>query len=87
MPVIFLKEEEQFVAYTPALDLTTSGETLEEAEKNFHEVVQIFFEECERMGTLEKVLDDLGWKKKGDEWISPLTVAGNSKMVTVALSI
>jgi len=32
LPVIFLKEKGQFVAYTPALDLSTVGKTLVQAE-------------------------------------------------------
>ena len=43
------------MAYTPALDLSTSGTTLEEAKKNFTEAVEIFFDEIVKMGTLEDV--------------------------------
>jgi len=42
LPVSFLRESDQFVAYTPALDLSTSGTTLEEAKSNFTEAVGIF---------------------------------------------
>ena len=52
LPVTFLREGDQFVAYTPALDLSTSGDTFEQAKKRFSEVVGIFFEECLNMGTL-----------------------------------
>lgn len=61
LPVSFLREADQFVAYTPALDLSTSGNTLEEVKKNFAEAVDIFFKEIISMGTLEEVLLDLGW--------------------------
>ena len=52
LPVTFLREGDQFVAYTPVLDLSTSGDTFEQAKKRFSEAVQIFFEECFNMGTL-----------------------------------
>ena len=64
IPVFFLKERTSFVAYSPVVDVTTCGRTLEEAKTNFTEALDIFFEECTAMGTLEKVLESLGWEKK-----------------------
>jgi predicted RNase H-like HicB family nuclease len=42
----FTKEKESYVAFSPALDLSTCGQTIEEARKNFAEVLETFFEEC-----------------------------------------
>ena len=56
LPVSFLKEGSSYVAYTPALDLSSCGKTLKEAKKMFAESVQLFFEELEKMGTTEEVL-------------------------------
>ncbi|MDP2951665.1 MAG: hypothetical protein Q8N55_04765 [bacterium] len=53
------KEGEMFVAYAPALDLSTAAETFIEVKKRFTEAVEIFFEEIEKMGTLEKYLSIL----------------------------
>ena len=73
--VCFMKEKESFVAYSPALDLSTCGRTLEEAKKNFLEALDIFFEDCTEMGTLDKVLESLGWEKKGrKQWLPPIPV-------------
>jgi predicted RNase H-like HicB family nuclease len=85
LPVIFLKEKGQFVAYTPALDLSTSGKTLAQAERRFGEAAKIFFEECHKMGTLETVLRDLGWKKNRDTWMPPMAIVQDSRMVSVPL--
>ncbi len=63
LPVTILKEGKNYVAYTPALDLSSCGKTLKEAEKMFAESVQLFFEELDRMGTTHEVLTQLGWKK------------------------
>ena len=62
LPVTILKEGNSFVAYTPALDLSTSGVSFEDAQKNFIEAVNIFFEELIEMGTLDEVLTELGWQ-------------------------
>ena len=45
LPVSILREGKSFIAYTPALDLSTSARTYNEAKKRFREVVEIFFEE------------------------------------------
>lgn len=86
LPVSFLKEGGQFVAYTPALDLSTSGRTLEEAKKNFAEAVEIFFDEIISAGTLEDVLLDFGWKKKNQSFIPPVIVSQGTESVRVPLA-
>ncbi len=47
LPVSFLKEGKTYVAYTPALDLSSCGKTLVEAERMFNEAVTLFFEELQ----------------------------------------
>jgi predicted RNase H-like HicB family nuclease len=71
LPVLFLKEEKMFVAYSPALDLSTCGDTYEEAQKNFEEALLIFFEEVIRYKTLHDVLTSLGWKETKNKWVPP----------------
>lgn len=71
IPVSFFKEGKMFVAYTPVLDLSTCGETFEEAKKNFAEALNIFFEECISMGTLVEVLESCGWEKTKKSWRPP----------------
>ena len=83
LPVSFLRESDQFVAYTPALDLSTSGPSLEEAKKNFTEAVGIFFDEIMEMGTFEDVLLDLGWKKHNEDFIPPVVISQGVESVRV----
>jgi len=83
LPVSFLRESDQFIAYTPALDLSTSGLTLEEAKKNFTEAVGIFFDEIVEMGTFEDVLLDLGWKKHNEDFIPPVVISQGMESVSV----
>lgn len=75
LPVSILKEDKCFVAYSPALDLSTSGKTFEQAKKRFDEVVEIFFEELLEKGTLDKVLKELGWKNIEKEWLPPVLIS------------
>ena len=56
LPVWFMKEGEAFIAYSPALDLSTCGDTFEKAQRRFAEAADIFFEECVQRGTLDEAL-------------------------------
>lgn len=63
IPVSILKEGNKFIAYSPALDLSTSGKNYDEVKRRFKEILGIFLEELLKKGTLKEVLLDLGWKK------------------------
>ena len=63
LPVSVFKEGKHFIAYTPVLDLSTPGKNYEEVKKRFKESVNIFFEELIKRGTLDEVLENLGWQK------------------------
>ncbi|MDP3941644.1 MAG: hypothetical protein Q8Q49_05040 [bacterium] len=86
LPVSFLKEHKSFVAYTPALDLSTSGDTFEEAQKNFAEAVRIFFEELMEMGTMDEVLSGLGWQKQNNTFIPPVVIATQTENFSIPLA-
>ena len=43
LPVSIIKEHDYFVAYTPTLDFAATGDSLETAQKNFTEAINIFF--------------------------------------------
>ncbi|MHB8860576.1 MAG: hypothetical protein ACYC48_02460 [Minisyncoccota bacterium] len=72
LPVAFIKEGEQVVAYTPALDLSTSGKDEAEAKARFGEIVGIFFKDLLEQGTLGAVLSDLGWQQVNSAWNPPV---------------
>ena len=86
LPVIFLREGDQFVAHSPALDVATSADTFEKAKKRFGESVEIFFEELMAKGTLDEVLQELGWKKVRRQWQPPMVVAHESESVRVPVA-
>lgn len=86
LPVCILKEGKSFVAYTPALDLSTSANTFEDAQKNFNEIVNIFFEELVEMGTLDDVLTGLGWQKQNKMFVPPIVVANQTESFSIPLT-
>lgn len=74
LPLSVLKEGKYYIAYSPALDLSTSGKTFQEAKKRFQELVKVFFEELLEKETMDEVLSELGWRKVERKWASPTLV-------------
>ncbi len=83
LPVSIIKEGNSFIAYTPALDLSTCADTYEKSKKRFEEIVNIFFEEIVKKGTLEDVLLGLGWKKVKSKWNPPVVISQESQRIQV----
>lgn len=83
LPVSILKEGDSFIAFTPALDLSTVGDSFEQAQVRFEEAVQIFFEEIIEKGTTEEVLSDLGWQKLKEQLVPPQVVSNQTKQFTI----
>jgi len=83
LPVSILKEDKKFIAYTPVLDLSTSGDSYEEAKKRFSEIVNIFFEELIKKGTLDEVLRGLGWRHIRAKWRPPVMISQESQTIRV----
>ena len=85
LPVSVFKEGKHFVAYTQALDLSTSGKTYEQVMALFNEAVDIFFEELAKKGTTEEVLLGLGWEKAKKHLTPPSLIAQESKQIEFAV--
>lgn len=83
LPFSILREDDSFIAYTPALDLSTAGSTFEEAQKNFEEAVNIFFKELVEMGTLDDVLVELGWQKQNNNFVPPVVIANQIQTFSI----
>jgi predicted RNase H-like HicB family nuclease len=72
------KEGDVYVALSPELNVSSFGETIEDAKKSVREAIEAFVEECERMGTLEEVLEESGLIKVDDSWESRKPVSEES---------
>jgi hypothetical protein len=84
LPVSILREGKKYIAYTPALDLSTSGDNYEQAKKRFEEIVNVFFEEIIKKGTLEDVLTNLGWKKVQTSWKPPIVISNEFQNIELS---
>jgi len=85
LPVSVFKEGKHFVAYTPALDLSTSGKSFKEVKRRFIEVVEIFLEEIIEKGTFEEVIQELGWRKINKHWSPPPVIAHETEEIKIPI--
>jgi predicted RNase H-like HicB family nuclease len=60
------KEGNMYVSYCPELDVASCGESVEQAKMNLKEVILINLEEAQKLGTLEKLLQDAGFDETQD---------------------
>jgi predicted RNase H-like HicB family nuclease len=60
-----------FVAHVPELDVSSCGDTADDARRNIKDAVRGFLETAEEMGTLSDVLQEAGYRQVGDGWSAP----------------
>jgi predicted RNase H-like HicB family nuclease len=63
LQIDYFEEDGVIVALSPELQVSSFGNTLAEAEKSVKEALELFFEGCESLGTLNEVLEESGFKK------------------------
>ena len=69
--VHIFKEGKTFVAYVPELDLSSCGDTKDEASKNIRDAVRGFLETSAEIGTLDEILEEAGYRREGETWKPP----------------
>lgn len=65
------REGEVFVAHAPELDLSSCGDTPDDARRAIREAVRAFLEASEEMGTLTAIFDEAGYRRDGNRWEAP----------------
>ncbi len=70
LKVEVFREDDQFVTLCPELNLSSFGDSIEEAKASFREALEAFVEECQEMGTIDEVLLEAGFTKEKGEWKS-----------------
>ena len=64
LPVQIWQEHGHFVAFCPVLQVTSYGDSRQDAQKNIKEAVELFLEVCVEDGTLSEVLRECGMKRR-----------------------
>lgn len=78
------REGPTFVAYVPALDISSCGSTDEEARNNIRDAVRGFLAASADMGTLDEILQEAGYEREGGEWRAPEFVAVDRLTMSLA---
>lgn len=83
IPVIYLKEGEAFMCYSPAFDLVAHGDSFEDAQRSFTQTLKLFMEHVSKKDTWEAVLKEHGWEKVKHEWNPPRVIGQDSKAIEI----
>lgn len=62
LQALLRKEEDVWVAWCPAIDLASQGETQELAFKALEEAIQLWFDDCLERGVLREALKEVGFR-------------------------
>ncbi len=87
LPVVITKQNSGFVAYSPALDISTSASSPKKVKERFVELAAIFIEEILEAGTINEVLSELGWKKVQKVWSPPQLVSNDSVGIQIPIAV
>ncbi|MBL1211444.1 type II toxin-antitoxin system HicB family antitoxin [Geminocystis sp. GBBB08] len=63
------QEDDLYVGICPELNVSSFGETIEEAKASLREALMAFLEECEEMNTLQEVLQEAGFIRENNVWL------------------
>jgi predicted RNase H-like HicB family nuclease len=77
------KEGRMYVAHTRELDVSSCGGTKEKALRNLKEAARLFLEEAERMGTLDRILEEAGYSKRRSKLEGPKFVGTQRLSLTL----
>lgn len=65
------RSDGRYIAFCPALDITSSGSDFNEAITQFYECFQLYMETCLEMGTLIEDLKKHNWRSEGGRLKQP----------------
>ena len=71
LEVFVYRDDDYFISYSPALDLSSFGKTKDEAEKLFYSALDLFMEDIIARDVLADVLSTLGWVRDNIKHTSP----------------
>ena len=81
--VEIFKEDDVYVALSPELNVSSFGETIDEAKESIKEAIEGFLEECREMGSLNEVLEESGFLRVENNWQSRIPVAEENLALAV----
>lgn len=81
--VQIFKEGATYVSHNPELNVSSCGDTVDEAESNLRQALAGFLKSAEKLGTLGEILEEAGYVRKDKRWIEPqLVLTGRLSLVS-----
>jgi len=81
---IVFREGDAFISYCPKLEVSSCGNTVDEARAKLKTAVRLFLEEAAKMGTLEDILKESGYDQVNlNRWVTPQLIATEFMSVAV----
>lgn len=77
------KEGRTFVAHALELDVSSCGSTKPRAVENLKTAVRLFLEEADRIGTLERILQEAGYVTRRSKLEGPKMVSVERVSLTI----
>lgn len=69
------KEGRAYVAHAVELGVSSCAGSVDRAIRNLKEAVRLFLEEAEKMGTLEQILEEAGYRKGKQKFAPPNVIS------------
>lgn len=69
LQIEYFEEDGLIVALCPELQVSSFGDTLADAERSIKEALELFFDECETLGTVDEVLEESGFRNVNGRWV------------------
>jgi len=82
--VRILKEGDTFIAHVPEFNVSSCGDTAEQARRMIAEAVTLFLETAKQQGTLEDILEESGYRLENGRWVGPELVGVEHMTTRVA---
>ncbi len=77
------REGRTYVAHNPELNVSSCGDTLDDAKSNLKDALVGFLKSAQKLGTLDEILKEAGYVRKNKEWVEPrLVLSGRLSLVS-----
>ena len=77
------REGKVYIAHALPLDVSSAGDTPENAKRALNEAVELFIATARQNGTLQDVLEECGYMLQDGNWVAPQIVAQDHSLVPV----
>jgi hypothetical protein len=79
------RETGQYIAHALPVDVASHGATPDAAKLAVDEAVRGFLAAAAKHGTLQEVMEECGYERRGDDWVAPTLVADEERLLSAAV--